>query len=618
MMSLIKLLILSLSFNMMLSNDLVSITSSNSMSKKESDKLYRRARSLEGAGFHDEAEQIYKQIFFDFPSNERYYNALKKILIKMGDCVALVDNVNIFCEAKYNSNYSKINKLEILLICNAEWESLFYQLVEKNTNDLEFLKKLISKLINHNQEDIATQYIYNIRSNNNDTSFFANELGYYYLSARKYPESLKEFLNHLNKNPKHLKMINDRIMSFPNEINLNKKIVTILEESTILESKIILADFYFKTENFQEAIQVLKKYNFLKDLLSLATNLNELGEFNIANELLIYIIENGNRKISQEAIFELAKSLEKRSLTKKSKLNISGFMDENAFFSSPFIKINRQEADLMHNAIAIYDSLSTNNANLIAEFKLSEIQFKALGDLDGAYKQYMKIYKFTKDKELKLNSILAVSDIHITKGQLDSALKMIGNELESNLWNDNDRIKLMLKQNQVLFYQSELDFVFEDLNLLLKEYSITENDYNNIIEVIGILILFKEHQEIFEKFTQAQLKIHQNKSPEAINILTAIDSNETVLLNNLINYLAANLLVSQNKLLEAIEKLESISGDDIYNELSQILLAEIHDYLLEDLSQAKIYYLSILQNFPNSIHYEQIRLRLKQIMENAS
>ena len=59
-----------------------------------------------------------------------------------------------------------------------------------------------------------------------------------------------------------------------------------------------------------------------------------------------------------------------------------------------------------------------------------------------------------------------------------------------------------------------------------------------------------------------------------------------------------------------------ISGEDVYNELAQILLAEIYDYILKDLTNAKIYYLSILQNFPKSIHYEQVRIRLKTIMDN--
>ena len=59
-----------------------------------------------------------------------------------------------------------------------------------------------------------------------------------------------------------------------------------------------------------------------------------------------------------------------------------------------------------------------------------------------------------------------------------------------------------------------------------------------------------------------------------------------------------------------------ISGEDVYNELAQILLAEIYDYILKDLTNAKIYYLSILKKFPKSIHYEQVRIRLKEIMDN--
>ena len=37
---------------------------------------------------------------------------LKKILIKHNDCIELIDNDDIFCEAKNNEKYSKINKLE--------------------------------------------------------------------------------------------------------------------------------------------------------------------------------------------------------------------------------------------------------------------------------------------------------------------------------------------------------------------------------------------------------------------------------------------------------------------------------------------------------------------------
>ena len=613
-----KLILIFLFLSLVIGNNLSSKNPSLNKAKKESDKLYKRAKGLEKSGFLDEAEQVYNQIFIDFPNNEKYYNSLKKILVKNGDCISLMNNANIFCEANSNSDYSKINKLEILLICNADWENLFNNLFNKNKTDLKFLKKMMSLLINQKQESLAIDSINKVRTINKNKSFFANELAYYYMSLKKYPESLQEFLNHVEKNPKNLQLVKNRVMSFPNEINLNNKIIEILKKSDIKDSKIILADFYFKIEDFDNAIGILKENNFMEDLLSVSINLNKLGQFKIANDLLIYIIENANNKFSQKAIFELANSLEKRSLKKKSDLRVSSFMNQNAFFSSPFLRINQKESDLMHKAIGIYDSLSVKK-NLTADFKLSEIQFKALGDLDGAYQSYNKVYTFTKNKELKLNSILSIADILIAKGQLDKALEKIDIELESSLWDNNDQIRLRLKQNQILFYQSERDFVFEDLSIIASEYSVSEYDFNNIIDIIGILILFKDQNEKFEKFATAQLKIHQNKRTEAINILKSIDKKEeTALLNNLIRYQTANLLIYQNKVAESIELLSLISGEDIYNELSQILLAEIYDYLLEDLANAKFYYLSILQKFPSSIHYEQIRIRLKEIMENQS
>ena len=93
---------------------------------------------------------------------------------------------------------------------------------------------------------------------------------------------------------------------------------------------------------------------------------------------------------------------------------------------------------------------------------------------------------------------------------------------------------------------------------------------------------------------------------------------DQALLNNMINYQIATLLIYQNKPLEAISRLEAIEDGNIYKELSTIFLAEIYDLILKDSEKAKIYYLSILQNFPLSIYYENIRLRLKQIMAEAS
>ena len=599
-------------FGLFLPNQISPIDTNN-------DKLYKKAKSLENAGLIDDAEKIYNQIFINSPTNQKYYNALKKILVKNNDCIAIMENSYIYSNAKGNTKYSKIIELDAQIICNADWEFLFDQLFKKNINDLLYLKKIISTVMNNNQKEFGITAITKIRNYNEDKSFFANELGYYYMSSGDYDKSVREFLNHLEKFPKHLRMINERIMSFPTDSDsMNKKIIAILDNTNIIESKIILADYYFKVENFEKAISILKNHNLLNQLLLLAINLDQLNRSATANDLFMYLLRNGDEKIAQKAVFEFAKSLENRGLLKKTNLPISNFMDNNSFFSSPFVRINESESILMHQAMTLYDSLSINNGSLDSAFRLSEIQFRALGDLDSAHDLYMGIYKSSKNKDLKLKTINRIVDVLLAKGDMFASTELISKELDSNIWNDDQKLILRMKYNQILFYKSELDFLFDDLTIISKEFSMQESDYNNIIDIMRVLILFKNYPELFQKYTSAQLKIHQNKRTEAIKILDELSIKcEDVMLKNLINYQIANLLIHQNKNEEAIKKLESISREGIYYERAQVLIAEIYDHIITDDLNAKIYYLSILQNFPNSIYYEPIRLRLNKIMESS-
>ena len=47
--------------------------------------------------------------------------------------------------------------------------------------------------------------------------------------------------------------------------------------------------------------------------------------------------------------------------------------------------------------------------------------------------------------------------------------------------------------------------------------------------------------------------------------------------------------------------------------MSEILKAEIFDYIIDDKEEAVNMYLEILNTYPNSIHYDNIRYRLREI-----
>ena len=581
------------------------------------ESLYRRAKGLENTGLLDEAESLYKQIFTANPGNEKYYNALKKILIKRNDCLEMIDNVEIFLEAKGNSKFSQINKLEIEIICNADWENTSNNLIRNNIMDLGFLNKVIGKILSNGENEFALKNIEKIREISEKDYFFANELGYYYMSMKEYDKSVEEFLKHLKQFPKHLEMVNQRIMGFPDlNIVTNEKIINHLTDSNTKEAKIILADFYFKSKRLDDAINLLKSQDLMSELLSLAQNIDKLNQSKLSNELYMYIIENGEKKIAQKAIFEFAKSLEKKSFIDTNKLPISEFMKNNSFFSSPFVKIKKSDSNLMHRAMAIYDSLSTSKIDLNSYYRLAEIQFRALEDLDSAYRIYNEIYNQSFNRDLKLKALKRMIDVILAKGDLESSREILNNQINNKIWNKNDKIELRMKQNQILFFESNLDFLYDDLSIILKDFAVDEPEYNEILDIMRVLIVFRNEQEIFEKYSQAQFKIHQNKRNEAILLLNnlIIDCDD-ILIKSIINYQLSTLLVQQNELDTAISQIKSFEHEGIYKELSILLLAEIYDYLLNDYTNAKNNYYNFLLNHPSSIYQEPARLRLKKITE---
>ena len=605
------------------SNEIQTIVS-KSENNTESEQKFREAKKLERQGMINQSEKILVKIFNSFPSNEKYFNAIKKIYIKKEDCLSLMEITEKYSIAKKNDIYSKIQQIESSIICYAEWEKSLHDLIQDNIENTRFMKKIISMLLKNNEDQLAISTVNKKREFGND-SFFALELGYYYLSLKDYEKSLIEYLKHLKKFPKQLEMINQRVVSFTDDITTNNTLILILKKSDSIESKIILSDLYFKINKPEESIKVLKEFNLYSELFSLAINLDMLKDGKLSQEILLYIIDNSqNELVIEKSIYELGRVLEKRSSMKKINFPISNFMNENKYFNSPFIKTNGQDSISLYKAKRMYDSIDIKGNNLKSRFRTAEIDFKIFQYLDESLKSYKYIHKNTRDRDMKLKAINRIADVLIAKGDLESAINLVDEEILKEEWNDNEKIFLQIKLNQILFYQADIDLVFENLNLILNKFSSNENIYNDILSTLGVLLILKEEDiDTYKKYTIAQHKINQNKRIESIGILNSIleDCKKDICKNeltiDLVRYQIANLLIQQSKPNDAIEILKKIEGDGIYTELAIIFLAEIFDYLKNDKNTATEYYLSILKDYPQSIYYESIRKRVRSLLEEV-
>jgi len=84
---------------------------------------------------------------------------------------------------------------------------------------------------------------------------------------------------------------------------------------------------------------------------------------------------------------------------------------------------------------------------------------------------------------------------------------------------------------------------------------------------------------------------------------------------NLSSYYLSYIYIKLNDYSLAEEIISKEYGDDIYSQMIKLLSAEIDDYINQNTDLAIDKYLYFLDSYNSSIYYEDIRLRLRSIVE---
>ena len=265
----------------------------------------------------------------------------------------------------------------------------------------------------------------------------------------------------------------------------------------------------------------------------------------------------------------------------------------------------------MTRAIEIYDSLSTHNKDNESTYYLAEIKYRILGDLDGASTLYKQIASNKKSPKFKLESINRMIDVMISKGNLENTLVLI-DDLK-NIEKSNEIIQILnIKKIQILFYLNKYEELKSISDLILKDNLKNNMFYNDVLKINSNILLFNNKNHELNQYSYAMLKLFQNKRTEAMQILSSINDMDNDA-NDKITFDLSYLYLLQGEYENALTILENIDNDSAFKEASLLLKAEIFDYILNDKTKAVEIYLFLLDNFPNSIHYEVIRLRLRDL-----
>ena len=574
----------------------------------------RQAKTLQRNGLNEEAKNIYFDLFNESPFLKEAFYPLKKILKNEEDFKTLEKIYPLYLESNNNSISSKIDVIDILIwIKNEKWKSITIDIINNQSAKEKNLKSLFNILLKNSKNIELEKYLNDIRKNK-DVDFFSYELGMHYAMEIEVEKSINEFLLHLDHNKSSWKynIVRNKILSFPDINNINKKIESILINHKSDNAKLILADVAFKNKNFVLSYELLKKHsNDENKLLEFIDSLIKNKEYELAQNIINDIINSDyNSKIVQGSIIKLAEIYE--ILLKKQEFNlpISSSIYKNQILDSPFIKINNKNSLLLESAITIYDSLMTNNKNLKSIYNLAQIKYKILGDLDSSYKLFNNVISNSKiTDELHSKAIIEMINIMISKGELLKA--------KAVLKKSREKIELidlfLIKEIQILFYLNEWEELNDKIDFFLKSDYQNIVYYNDVLKLKSYLAIFESDKEQLNNYTKAQMKKFQNKRYDAIRLINQLSESNNLNIASNMKYEHAHLLVKQNNFQGALDVLDTISSDNYNIETSILFKAEIYDFILNDTSNAVDLYLFLLENFPDNIYYDSIRLRLREI-----
>ena len=202
-------------------------------------------------------------------------------------------------------------------------------------------------------------------------------------------------------------------------------------------------------------------------------------------------------------------------------------------------------------------------------------------------------------------------DINLSKGNINNTINKIDSTYNKS--NPKEILDILdVKKVQTYFYQMNRDSVVYYSNELLKSLAKDHILYNDILDILSLFYNYKD-DEITE-YSQAKYKLIQNEKNEAINILDSMKNNNP--LYHLGQFESIYLEITQGNYDNALIKIKNIEKDsDTNNYIEEIMLleGEIYDYILSDYSKAADTYLNFLELFPQSIYYDLIRLRLREL-----
>tara|TARA_B110000263_G_C15306232_1_gene510538 strand:+ start:314 stop:1930 length:1617 start_codon:yes stop_codon:yes gene_type:complete len=378
-------------------------------------------------------------------------------------------------------------------------------------------------------------------------------------------------------------------------------------------------------EGYNFVLFIRTKYNmpsfFSRKLISIFKENKEYKKS--INESIIYLTETSktnkkssiSQKILIDQIFDLTQKILLESILDKTYLPIS----DTQLSSNKFLILkqdNKYESENIKYINNIYNTLIEYNLEPeTAKIKLADIQYKIFSDLDSAYKILDKLQKNSSKIDINIQTTLMKSNILISKGYLDSALKLINDKQRviGKYYKKEKTDDVRFKNIEILFYKGDYNKINLAMDSLIYDFELKNKNYNDLLELKMITLFFNSDINQFKRYSLIQHKLRMNKSFESILELIDLINSDNILISELAQFQYALIEFQKGNINNTQKIISDMNTKTVYHEIALVLNAEIEDYINKNYKEAINLYEKIIEKYPDTIYKEDILKRLNQL-----
>ena len=595
----------------------------------EGQAAFVQAMAMEQSGNLDGAIQIYNQILNGNPNNQPAYLQLRNIYSKTGDPASGIPLIKNWLKNHPEDLQSELTLGEFYFH-NQEQEKALeiwrHFRKTKLTNQTTY-RLLFHTYIRFGQTEAMESLVRDGRDQFIEPHFLAIDLANYYQSRQTYDRSLREYLTLIRHQKQYLRYATDRILLMSDDSTTHALIdSTLLSASAIIpEVKIISAGFYYKTGQFQKALDQHEKMGVnnpgdSKRWLVFSENLMKEKQYELSIRAYHYFLQNMTQKdpsILGKTLLGLGQAYENQIIQNQTELQFVKWYPDNDFFQPIRVKTPNILDDPLANTIEHYQSilvlLPPSQPTATVHFRLGEIQLNFLQDMGGAKISYETALASRPNVDLTKKIRTRIGDLLLSTGQYAKAIEYFN---QSSTLNNIDTYTIRYL-NSLLFNRNiKQPLAFLDSTI----YSMDPNHqfFNDLMEIHDLITHYysdgtRDDRMAFESFFQGEALVRQFKIQEAIETFDYISQRHPDALITPLSTLRKALLLLQfdqpESALSAALSIENTSLKD----RGLALAGEIEERFLGNPKNALSHYHRILSECKSSLLVEPIRLHIRKL-----